>query len=92
MKNTISAITAVTIRWLVTVKKYGNMPNRFADQDEHEQREHQREELHRLMARGVAHHVCDELVEHLAQQLRAARNDGAALWSPDQEQPDDADG
>ena len=30
VKKTSSAIIAVTMMWLVTVKKYGNMPNRFA--------------------------------------------------------------
>ena len=45
VKNTSSASAAVTTIWLVTVKECGMHADEVADQDEHEQAEHEREKL-----------------------------------------------
>ena len=49
------------------------MPDHVRHQDEHEQREHEREELHPLGAGGAAQRVGDELVGHLGDRLQPAR-------------------
>ena len=55
----------------------GNEPDDVRHQDEHEQREHQREELHPALADGVAYGVGDELIGEFGDRLDAARHDAA---------------
>ena len=53
-------------------------PIMFDDQDEHEQREHEREELHPLVAGGALQRVGDEFVGQLRDRLQPARHQRAA--------------
>ena len=59
----------------------GNEPDHVRHQDEHEQREHEREELHPLLAGGALDRVGDEFVGQLGDRLHAgpAPARGAAL-------------
>src|ERR1700719_4680973 len=50
-------------------------PDHVGDQDEHEQREHQREELHPALANGVAYGVGDEFVGEFGDRLHAPRHE-----------------
>ena len=53
------------------------MPEQVAEQDEHEEREDEREVLLAAVADVVAHHVGDELVAELGDRLQAARHQRA---------------
>jgi hypothetical protein len=53
-------------------------PIRFATQEEHEEREDQREELHAFLAGRAANRGGDELVGDFCNRLQPSRNHGAA--------------
>jgi hypothetical protein len=50
----------------------GNDPDHVRDADEHEQREHQREEFHAFRAGGALDHARDEFVTQFGHRLDAA--------------------
>ena len=58
------------------------MPDQVRDADEHEQREHQREELHAFRAGGAADRAGDELVGDFGDRLHAAREPAAGSTPP----------
>ena len=66
-------------------------PDQVGEQDEHEQREHEREEFHPLGAGRAAHRVGDELVGHLRDRLQPARHHRAARGGADQQRRNRSD-
>ena len=69
----------------------GEQPDQIADQDEHEQAEHHREEAHALLARRRAQHAGDELVGELRRRLQPAGNARAAARARRHHQAGDGD-
>ena len=61
-------------------------------QHEHEEREDEGEELHPLLAGGIAQGAGDEIVQDLGDRLRAARNDGALARGVEQAADDHSGG
>ena len=74
--------------WLVTVKVIGDHPDQVAEQDEHEEREDEREVLLALGADIVADHVGDELVGEFRHRLQARRHQRALARADHQEDGD----
>ena len=55
-------------------ERVGNEADQIGQQDEEEDREHEREKPHAGFAGGGAHHAGDELVGHFGHGLQAARH------------------
>src|SRR5882757_11564813 len=55
-------------------ERVGNDPDQIRDADEHEQREHQREELHALRAGAASEHASHEFVADFGHRLETARD------------------
>ena len=68
-------------------EKSGDHAEHVQDENETEQREHEREEAHAFFARRLPHHVGNELVGHLGDRLHAARHKRTAARSRDQQPP-----
>ena len=66
----------------------GDEPDDVRDQNEHEQREHQREELHALLAGGAVDRVGDELVGQFRDRLHPAGDERPRRTAADQQRPD----
>ena len=89
--KTAIAMAKVTMMWLVKVKRAGDHPEHVAHQDEHEDREHDREEAHAFLAGGVAQDPGHELVQHLDRGLQPARHHGVLAGAGHDQQVGAAD-
>src|SRR5882757_8640581 len=67
----------------------GNDSDQVRDADEHEQREHQREELHAFRSGGALDRTRHEFVAQFGDRLNAARNQPPSGGAADHEQRDD---
>src|ERR1700682_4979767 len=78
VRNTTRARNTVTTIWLPPPQKAGRLPKQIEHENEAKQRKDEREELHALLARRLAHHAGDEFVTRLDHCLRAAGHQAPA--------------
>ena len=75
--------------WLETVNCVGNYPDHVRNADEHEQREHQREELHAFRTGVASEHARHEFVAQLSNRLKAAGHQLPSGRAANHQQRDD---
>jgi hypothetical protein len=73
-------------------ERIGDQPDQVRDQNEHEQREDEREEFHPLVAGRRFQRIGHEFVGQFGDRLQATRHQAAARGRADHQEPDDTDG